>query len=72
MLDASFKGHGVKEQDRLWQMKEFSDFIISPDLSAFRGTDIDKTDEMYHIGYETARSDMKDIVKLLKSGKVRF
>ena len=71
-LDMMYKGHGVKECDRLWQMRKFSDYILSPDLSGFKSTDVDKTDEMFSVGYACAKQNMSEIKKLLISKKVKF
>ena len=65
-------GHGVKECDRLWQMRKYSDYILSPDLSGFRSTDVDKTDEMFSVGYACAKQNMFEIKQMLISKKVKF
>ena len=71
-LDMMYKGHGVVEADRLVKMNEYSDYIISPDLSAFKSTDVDKLDEMYSVGYAAAVQNMFAVKQLLTSKKVVF
>ena len=71
-LDVMYKGHGIKEQNRLLQMKEFSDYVLSPDLAGFKSVDVTKTDEMFDRGYACAKQNMYEIKNLLTSKKVKF
>ena len=71
-LDVMYKGHGVKEQNRLRQMKKYSDYVLTPDLAGFKSIDVTKTDDMFDRGYVCAKRNMYEIKKLLTSKKVKF
>ncbi len=65
-LDTLYPANGVALCDRLHQLTEFSDFVISPDVSAFSSSDVGAAGEMYSIGYSTAVEKLPELIKLLK------
>lgn len=71
-LDAMYPGNGVKEGDRLHQMEEYSDYVLTPDLTAFNTSDVGAFEQMYSIGYRTAKEKMPEILALLKKKKVKI
>ncbi|MBO4572931.1 MAG: patatin-like phospholipase family protein [Clostridia bacterium] len=71
-LDVMYKGHGIAEQNRLHQLKDYSDLIIDPDLAAFSTGDVTALNQMYSIGYAAAKDKMPEIKALLKKHGVKF
>ncbi len=60
-LDDLYPENGVKLGKKSEQGYKFSDFMLAPDLKRYSGADIMRLNEMYDIGYEEARSKMKEI-----------
>lgn len=67
-----FKNHGVKYQDRYHQAIEFSDYIFTPDLSAYKTTSIFHISEMYDIGYRNAKAHIEELKQVLTSKGIKF
>ena len=71
-LDGAYKGNRVPVCDRLKAGREFSDYLLEPDLSLYKSTSVGSVDEMYAIGYETAKSAMPEIKAVLRSKGVKY
>jgi len=71
-LDSLYKGHKIVEQDRLSDMKKYSDFVLSPDLKGYKSTDVGGVDEMYSFGYAAAKTEMYAVRELLIKNNVKF
>ena len=64
-LDELYKDNNVPVCNRLAGSKS-ADFLLTPNLTAYKSTSINKMDEIYEIGYECAKRAMPAIKKILK------
>ena len=71
-LDNAYKDNKVPLCDRLKGGRTFCDYLLEPDLSAYRSTSIGEVNEMFAIGYETAERSMPEIKKKLRSKGVEY
>lgn len=71
-LDKLYPNNKVPLFDRLKYMYDNSDYILSPDLSAYRSMNIKGMDDMYDIGYNLAKEKMPEIVYSLKKSGFKF
>lgn len=71
-LDNAYKGNKVPIYNRLRAGREYSDYLVEPDLSAYKSTSIGAADEMYTIGYETTKSAIPEIKKVLRKKGVKY
>lgn len=69
-LDKFYKQNGVKLMNTVKSGRENSDFFIEPDLHRFTGYSILNSNEMFDIGYRTAKAYMNEIVNMLIKKKV--
>ncbi len=60
-LDEIYPNNNVPLAERSKQCYEYSDFVLEPDLSAFSTSSLRGLDEMYAIGYNTAKEKMQQI-----------
>ena len=58
MKDASYKGY------------TYSDYMLQPDLAEYPATKFDKMDEIFKIGYDTAKAGMNDIKRILSENRI--
>lgn len=71
-LDKLYPDNKVPLFDRLKYMYDNSDYILSPDLSAYRSMNIKGMDDMYDIGYNIAKEKMPEIVSVLNKNGFKF
>lgn len=73
-LDEKYPDNGVKICDRAMAGRVYSDVLLTPDLHGYSSATVSKTklNEMYEIGYETAKSKMSEITDLLKKNKIEW
>ena len=67
ILDQTYPKNKIPLAVRSKKCYAFSDFVLEPDLSAFSSADIRKVEERYKIGYQTAKSSIPKIKKLIKT-----
>ncbi len=64
-LDEIHPNNGVPLTDRSWQCYKYSDFVLEPDLSNFSTSALGGLEEMYEIGYKTAKEKMNKIKEII-------
>ena len=64
-LDELYPENNVPLCDRSRQCYEYSDLVLEPDLSQFSSSSLRGLDEMYAIGYDTAKEKMQEIKEIL-------
>lgn len=71
-LDSKYPDNGIKLCDRAAVGRAFSNIMLEPDLREFSSATVakQKLEEMYEIGYETAKSRMYEIKSELKRLKI--
>ena len=69
-LDEIHPDNAVPLADRSLQCYEYSDIVLEPDLSNFSTSALRGLDEMYEIGYNTAKDKM-DQIKQIISNKLK-
>lgn len=73
-LDEKYPDNGVKICDRAMAGRVYSDVLLTPDLQDYSSATVSKAklNEIYEIGYETAKSKMSEITGLLKKNKIEW
>ena len=66
-LDEIHPNNGIPLADRSWQCYKYSDFVLEPDLSSFSTSALRGLDEMYDIGYKTAKNKMSYIKEIISN-----
>ena len=65
-LDEIMPENRIPFTNRSHQCYEYSDFILEPELSQFSTSSFRNLEEIYKIGYDTAKEKMQEIVKAIK------
>lgn len=72
VLDELYKDNNVPYTDRAKAGRQFSDVLITPDLSEFSSATLskDKFEKMFEIGYDAAKAKIPEIKEKLKKAKM--
>lgn len=71
-LDRLYPNNKVPYFDRLKYMYDYSDYILSPDLTAYKSMNVSSMDDMYDIGYEIAKEKMPEIKLAMKEKGIKI
>ncbi len=69
-VDLLYRGNGIAEGSRFNGLKD-SDFTLYPPLDKFSSASVTSFNEMFDIGYETAKANMEAIKKIIKKAKAK-
>ena len=68
-LDKTLPENKIPYTNRSKKCYQYSDYVIHPNLSKFSSFSLGSLESMYEIGYETAKREMKEILKTIKTRK---
>ena len=66
-LDEFYPSNNVPLVDRSKQCYKYSDLVLEPDLSQYSSSSLRSLDQMYQIGYETARLKIQEIKRIISN-----
>lgn len=67
ILDDTFPENKIPYANRSWQCYEYSNYVLHPQLSQYSTSSLKNLDEIYKIGYDCAKSQIKDILNAIKN-----